>query len=88
MEIERKVRLTNPLGLHVRVGVKLVEEARKFAADVFISNDEETVDGKDILAILTLGAEAGSVLTLRTVGEDAEAALDHLELLFVNEFKD
>lgn len=87
MELERKVQLTNVLGLHVRVSVKLVEEARKFKSDIFLSTEKDTVNGKDIMSVLTLGAGPGTALTLRAVGEDAQNALDHLEALFLAEFQ-
>ena len=86
MELERKVTLTNPEGLHIRVGVKLVEESRKFKSEVYLSNEETTVNSKDIIDILTLGAVAGTVLTLKAVGEDAEEALSHLVALFEAQF--
>ncbi|MBI2193704.1 MAG: HPr family phosphocarrier protein [Planctomycetes bacterium] len=87
MELERKVQLTHILGLHVRVSVKLVEEARKFKSDIFLSTEKDTVNGKDIMSVLTLGAGPGTHLVLRAVGEDAQAALDHLEALFLADFQ-
>ena len=79
MELERKVLLCNRLGLHVRVCIKIVEVARKFKSEVSITYNNETVDGKDILSVLTLGAAKGALLTLKAVGHDAQEAIDGLE---------
>jgi phosphocarrier protein HPr len=87
MTLQRQVTLTNPEGLHIRVAVKLVEEARKFQSDISISNDESEVSSKDIMAALTLGAAQGALLTIKATGDDAEDALIHLEKLFLDEFK-
>jgi phosphotransferase system HPr (HPr) family protein len=87
MTLQRQVTLTNPEGLHIRVGVKLVEEARRFQSEISISSDESEVNSKDIMAVLTLGAAQGTLLTIKAKGDDAEAAVIHLEKLFVDEFK-
>lgn len=87
MILQRQVTLTIPEGLHIRIAAKLVEEARKFQSEISISNDESEVTGKDIMALLTLGATQGTLLTIKAQGDDAEEAVIHLEKLFLNEFR-
>ncbi|MDA0837137.1 MAG: HPr family phosphocarrier protein [Planctomycetota bacterium] len=87
MILQRQVTLTIPEGLHIRIAAKLVEEARKFQSEISISNDESEVTGKDIMALLTLGATQGTLLTIKAQGDDAEEAVIHLEKLFLDEFR-
>jgi len=88
MQFERKVKLLNPEGLHVRVAVKLVEEARKFRSEISLTKDRVTVKAKDIMSVLTLGAAQHTVLALRAEGEDAQEAIQELALLFERQFQD
>lgn len=88
MQFERKVKLLNPDGLHVRVAVKLVEEARKFRSEISLTKDQVTVKAKDIMSVLTLGAAEGTDLILRAEGEDASEAIQALARLFESQFQD
>jgi len=88
MQFERKVKLLNPDGLHVRVAVKLVEEARKFRSEISLTKDQVTVKAKDIMSVLTLGAAEGTDLILRAEGEDASDAIQALARLFESQFQD
>jgi phosphocarrier protein len=81
----RQVIVNNPQGLHARPAHALVKLAGRFAAEIEIIRNEESVDGKSILAILTLAAEQGDQLTIRASGEDAAQAVDALEELFLND---
>ena len=60
--------------------------ASRFKSDVQVIRNGESVDGKSILSILTLGASEGTQLTLKASGDDALDALDALEALFLNDF--
>jgi phosphotransferase system HPr (HPr) family protein len=87
MQLKRKVKLKNPLGLHVRVAVKLVEEARKYPCRIFLTYKGEPVDAKDIISVLTLGATKGAIMTLSAEGDGATEALDSLADLFDKQFQ-
>jgi phosphocarrier protein HPr len=80
MEIERSVEISNKFGLHARASTRLAQLAKQFQSSIRLSrtdNDEE-VDAKSILGILTLGAERGQTLRIKATGEDAHAAMDAL----------
>jgi phosphocarrier protein HPr len=87
MEIERSVEISNKFGLHARASTRLAQLAKQFQSSIRLSrtdNDEE-VDAKSILGILTLGAERGQTLRIKATGEDAHAAMDALvELVRLN----
>ncbi|WP_027720431.1 HPr family phosphocarrier protein [Maridesulfovibrio zosterae] len=82
----RIVVVANQLGLHARPAARLAQEAQSFEAEITVVCDEQEVDAKSILDILTLAAAQGSTLELRADGSDAVAALDCLEELFKTRF--
>jgi phosphocarrier protein HPr len=83
---QRTVVLTNPQGLHARPAHMFVKLATKFESSVELIKDSERVDGKSILAILTLAAGEGSTLLIEATGRDAEQALDALAELVTQNF--
>lgn len=82
----RRVVVANQLGLHARPAGKLAQAAQNFKASISIVCEEQEVDAKSILDILTLAAAQGSALDLKASGEDAGPALDSLEALFRAKF--
>jgi phosphocarrier protein HPr len=71
----RQATIVNQRGLHARAAAKFVRTAERFSARVEVTRDDLTVLGTSILGLMLLAAGAGTVLTLRGEGEDAEAAL-------------
>ncbi|WP_320171355.1 HPr family phosphocarrier protein [Maridesulfovibrio sp.] len=82
----RTVVVVNQLGLHARPAARLAQEAQGFEAEITVICEEQEVDAKSILDLLTLAAAQGSKLELRANGCDAAAALDCLEELFKTRF--
>lgn len=78
----RRVRLSNPRGLHVRPCSAIASTASAFQAQLWITCRGERVDGKRVLELLTLTAGCGEELELESQGSDARALLDALESLF------
>ena len=60
--------------------------AESFPCRVEILKGNETINGKSILDLLTLGAGNGTKLTLRASGERAEDAVDALAKLIAGGF--
>ena len=73
--IERDAKIVNPLGMHVRPGAEFVKVANKFRSSVEVHKDGAVVNGKSILGMMTLAAECGSSIRIKTDGEDAEEAM-------------
>ena len=80
------VSVVNRNGLHARPAAEFVKLASGFTCDVWVEKDGLEVNGKSIMGVLMLAAEVGSKLRLRTVGEDAEGALDALAELIARGF--
>ncbi len=84
--VEVTVKLLNKVGLHARPAALFVETAKKFRSDIRVEKDGKEVDAKSILGILSLGAEYGSVITIKVNGEDADKALKALVKLVNDRF--
>lgn len=79
MYIEKKMTVRNKQGLHVRPARKLYDIANKFSSNISIVKDDQVVNGKNILDILTLAAIEGTELLFRFDGNDAEAAASAIQ---------
>jgi phosphotransferase system HPr (HPr) family protein len=73
--VSRVVEVTNPLGLHLRVGAEVARLAQRFRAEVRVGCDGRTASGRSALELMTLGAASGCRLVLEADGPDAEAAV-------------
>ena len=76
---EETIVLTNSNGLHVRPAAVFVQLASKYDSTVNLEKDGESVDGKSIIAILSLGLNCGSSVTLIVDGDDAQEAFPELK---------
>ena len=83
---KKDVEVQNRLGLHARPCSKFVKLASSFQSEVWVSKDDESVNGKSIMGLMMLAAGQGSRLSLTAEGHDAEAALAALENLMNQKF--
>ncbi|MGU3539313.1 HPr family phosphocarrier protein [Methylobacterium sp. A54F] len=82
----RILPIINRRGLHARASAKFVQTVERFDAAVTVTRSGETVGGRSIMGLLTLGAAQGTSVAVTAVGSDAEAALDAIEALLANRF--
>jgi phosphotransferase system HPr (HPr) family protein len=78
-KLEEKVVIKSPHGLHARPAALFVQIANKFDSSVKVEKDGETVDGKSIIALLSLGVNTGSTLKLIIEGDDAVETFGELK---------
>ena len=65
-EFSKDVFIINELGLHARSAAKIAEIAMKASAQVLIrKEEEETVDAKSIIDMLTLACAKGTRITIK-----------------------
>jgi phosphocarrier protein len=83
---KKEFEIVNRLGLHARAAAQFVQVAGKFSAEVFVEKDDFEVNGKSIMGILMLAAPKGSIICVRTEGDDAELALDAIGQLIYDKF--
>ncbi len=84
--IERTFVVQNKLGLHARPAAIFVQTTHNFQCQVRVIKDDQEVDGKSIMGILTLAAECGSQVTIVADGEDEEQLINKLQVLFEKGF--
>ena len=87
--IQETVEIVNELGLHARAASKFVNAATAFQSLVKLSRADkpgDEVDGKSILGVLLLAASIGTMIVIRTEGEDEQDAMDTLKELVAQGF--
>ena len=83
---EREVKIVNKLGIHARPAAEIVKTAGTFKSSITIVRDDLEVNAKSIMGVMMLAAEFGSMIVLRAIGDDADAALDALTTCIGNKF--
>ncbi|MDD5195809.1 MAG: HPr family phosphocarrier protein [Candidatus Omnitrophica bacterium] len=79
IKIEEEIIISNSHGLHARPAAIFVQIANKFDSRVELAKDNEAVDGKSIIAILSLGVNTGCRVRLIAEGNDAQEAFTELK---------
>ncbi|MFW6291033.1 MAG: HPr family phosphocarrier protein [Spirochaetota bacterium] len=86
--IEREVKVSNRAGIHARPAAMIVQTASRYDSKILLGKDNEEINAKSIMGIITLGAGYDTVLTLRVEGSDEQEAADALATLFENRFQE
>jgi phosphotransferase system HPr (HPr) family protein len=85
-QVQKTVKISNPQGLHARPAELLVRLAMQFESEVEVIRDDQCVDAKSILHVLTLGASQGTEIILQARGADAQQAVETIARLVENDF--
>ena len=88
MELIKKLKIKNDLGLHARSAARIVELVGQYKSKLFLTKDGREVDGSSILSILTLACPKGTEIQVRVVGKDSERLMEKLSDLFENKFNE
>ena len=88
MELCKKIRIMNDLGLHARAAARIVELGKQYKSKLFLKKGEREADGSSILSILTLSCPKGTEIEARIVGEDSEAFMERLGQLLEQRFEE
>lgn len=81
-----EVVVMNAEGLHARPAMQFVDVANRYGANVLVYREDEAVDGKSVMGMITLGATQGTTLKIEADGDDAPAAVESLKKLFDDKF--
>lgn len=86
--IERRVKITNRLGLHARAAALLVRTANSFESRLKLERADRTAaaDAKSILSVLMLAASRGTELLATAEGVDEIEAMSAVCGLFADGF--
>lgn len=88
--ITGKVRLVHAVGMHARPAVKLTKLAKRFQAQISVRASEgaEWTNAKSVAKVMALRAPRDSLIEIKALGEDAEAAVAALVDLIAADFPD
>jgi phosphocarrier protein len=86
--IEKTITISNRAGIHARPSATLVQVAKDFACNIYFEKDNDRINAKSIMGILTLGAAYGTQIRIIAEGEDEEKAVETLVKLFESNFEE
>ncbi len=86
--IEFTYQVKDPNGIHARPAGKLATFAKQFRSDVQVKSNGKQADAKRLLALMSLGAKTGDVLTFSVAGEDEENAVEQLKSFLERSYGD
>ena len=78
--------ISNKLGLHARASAKLTKLAGSYPCEVWLSRGDRRVNGKSIMGVMMLAAGVGSEVTIETIGDRDQEAMDALLALIADKF--
>ena len=84
--IKTNTTISNKLGLHARASAKLTKLAGSYPCEVWLSRGERRVNGKSIMGVMMLAAGLGTEITVETIGEREQEAMDALLALIADKF--
>lgn len=87
-ELRATLMIRNRLGLHARAAALLVQTAGRFDAEVMVSKDGQTVNGRSIMGIMMLAAEQGSAVEVVSSGPQAGEAMAAIRALIDARFNE
>lgn len=88
VELHATLEIKNRLGLHARAAGLLVQTAKRFDANVTVSKDGHSVNGRSIMGIMMLAAEQGSTIEVAITGPQADEALEAIRELVEARFNE
>lgn len=76
--IEQSIKITLDSGLQARPAAKFVQEANRYAADLFLEKDGKRINAKSIMGLMTLAIAKGETVTIIADGPDETVAVNEL----------
>ncbi|MDQ0338480.1 catabolite repression HPr-like protein [Caldalkalibacillus uzonensis] len=76
--VHQKVEVKLKTGLQARPAALFVQEANRYAADIYVEKDDKKVNAKSIMGIMSLAIAKGTNITISAEGHDAEEAIQAL----------
>jgi len=84
----KKVIIKNRAGIHARPAAMIAQTAGQFEATIYLEKDNDQIDAKSIIGIITLGAPYKTELNLVAKGPDEEEAVETIAALFESKFEE
>ena len=74
----KQATVNNQVGLHARPATFFIQKANEFKSTIWVEKDEQRVNAKSLLGVLSLGIIKGSTIDLIADGTDEKDAVDAL----------
>ena len=78
--------VNNQVGLHARPATFFIQKANEFKSSIWVEKDEQRVNAKSLLGVLSLGIVKGTTITLIADGADEKEAVEALVELVKDNF--
>ena len=72
-------------GLYNKQASYFVQKANEFDCGIWVESGSRKMNAKSLLGVMSLGITSGTCVTLIASGTDAEAAVNALELLLLQD---
>jgi phosphocarrier protein HPr len=86
--VEKMTVILNRAGIHARPAALIVQTAGKFKSRITLKKGEDSINGKSIMGIITLGAGFETEIRIIAEGEDEAEAVEAIDMLFRNRFEE
>lgn len=74
----KQATVNNQVGLHARPATFFIQKANEFKSTIWVEKDDQRVNAKSLLGVLSLGIIKGSTIDLIADGTDEKEAVDAL----------
>lgn len=81
-----EIEIINKLGLHARASAKLSQLASEYPCEVFMSKGGRRINAKSIMGVMMLAAGLGSKVTIETIGNQEDEAIQKICELIQDRF--
>lgn len=85
---EKKVTLSNEIGLHARPASIFIRQAVKFPCDITVKKDGRSYNAKSIMSVLSMSASNGDEITISADGDSDQEAVNSLVDLIENKLEE
>ena len=85
--VSKLLKVIHEAGIHARPAAAVVETCTRFKCSISLIKGELRANGKSIMNVMLLAAEYGAEILVETEGPDEQAALDAVEKLFAEHFR-
>lgn len=75
MRAEAEAVILNKYGFHVRPTTSFTKLANTFSSQITVEYQDQVVDAKSVIGLMSLGAIQGARIRIIAEGEDAEEAV-------------
>lgn len=73
--MQKEIVLKSTVGLHAKIASKLVQLATRYSVEVKLYYNDQVVDAKSILGLMSLAIPSGENIKLVANGEQADIAI-------------